>query len=118
VSILYLAPTSAAAAFRWGYQDDAHLSPITPDGQVTLPAPSNPAVALVLVHGAWIDAAAQASWETTAGVRRVHPEELAQVVPALFAAAFAGAGVLATDTGRQALAKIRTWWPHPPLWAF
>lgn len=112
--MLYVAPTATANGWGWANRADGSLSPV--GGGVSIcQAPNDPAISLVLIHQRWDDLSAQQQWENLPNVQRVYPESLASVVPQRIATAFTAAGVAPTDTARQAIAKIRTWWPHPHL---
>src|SRR6266702_4159235 len=70
----------------------------------------NPAWPLCLVER-WADDAADDEWETATQAQPVYPEHLGNVVPAVAVQALGAWGVVATDTMRQALRKVRSQWP-------
>ena len=59
----------------------------------------------------WSDEQADDEWEALPGVRPLHIEDWGGLVPAIAVTAFGPWGVVATDTVRQAMKKVRAVWP-------
>jgi hypothetical protein len=78
------------------------------------PAPGAPQWSLCVVEF-WNDEQADDDWEALPGVQPLHIETWGQVVPALAVTAFGPWGVVATDTIRQAMRKVKAIWAqaHP-----
>jgi hypothetical protein len=76
--------------------------------------PGLPGQSVVVVEG-WTSHAGQDAWEALPGVTEFYIENWNQPVAAAAVTAFAPWGVVATDTVRQALRKIRAYWPMARL---
>jgi len=72
--------------------------------------PGDPTRSICVVI-AWADLMADAEWETAVSPLAIRPEQLGALVPPAAVTLFGAWGVATTDTGRQALQKIRQQWP-------
>ena len=96
---IYVVPTSTLAATK-------------PRGTWhAIQAPGTPTLSLCAVEF-WNDDQATDDWEALPGVQPLHIETWGALVPTAAVTAFGPWGVLATDTIRQAMKKVRAVWPQ------